>query len=122
MALKPRGYPWARVLIPFVWAIGFTLLALVTLPFSELGFLDKILHAGVTFGAVLLFAWGAGNKSNSTAFVVFLGVLILIYSFFIEIVQKYIPGRSLNIYDFLANFVGVILGVWVIHRGRVKNR
>jgi len=118
----PRRYPWVRVLLPFAWVIGFTLLALVSLPIGDLGPLDKVLHAGVTCGAVLLFAWGAGNKSRSVAFLIFLGGLILIYSYVIEFVQDFIPERSFNIYDFLANTIGIALGICILSRVRKEKR
>lgn len=96
-------------------------MALVSLPMADLGPLDKVLHAGVTCGAVLLFAWGRGNKPSSWGFLIFLGGLILVYSFIIEVIQGFIPGRSFNPYDFLANVVGIALGVWMVtKKGRGK--
>ena len=45
--------------------------------------------------------------------------LVFLYSLSIEVLQIYIPGRSFDVYDLLANTVGCIAGIgmfYVIYR------
>jgi len=43
-------------------------------------------------------------------FILTSGIVIFIYSILLEIIQVFLPYRTFNYYDILANFVGVALG------------
>jgi len=49
-------------------------------------------------------------KQGSINFVLLSGILIFLYSILLEAVQVFLPYRTFNYYDILANFVGVALG------------
>lgn len=40
--------------------------------------------------------------------------VLMIYSTLDEIHQLFIPGRAAEIWDWLANFIGIILGLWLV--------
>jgi VanZ family protein len=39
------------------------------------------------------------------------GVLLFLYSILLETIQVFLPYRTFNYYDILANFVGISLGI-----------
>jgi VanZ family protein len=80
--------------------------------------LDKILHF-VGFACVVLFAFGASkglifwHLMRAVAYVLIFGVVI-------EFVQYYIPYRTFNPLDILANVCGVLFGVLLATLFRAK--
>ena len=64
------------------------------------------LHVNAYFIALLLsyFAF----RKNGLRYLFFMGGMIFIYSVFLEIIQIFIPHRSFNVYDILANLSGVV--------------
>jgi VanZ family protein len=79
---------------------------------------DKLLHA-VVFGILGFFALGA-MKDTADRHPVFQPslavVLVIIYGVLDEYHQYFVPGRSPDIYDVMADAVGGILGVWLCYR------
>jgi len=117
--LRRKRFSALQALLPFAWVGIFTALALLPLPAIDLGPFDKILHVGVTFGAMVLFFYGSGKKS--IAFLAYLGIILLLYSFAIEVIQGYIPGRTFNPYDILANTTGIILAFFFLRKGVLRH-
>ena len=77
-----------------------------------------VLHcAGFFVGMVL--CWLAFDK-KSISFVLWAGLLILILSVILEGVQFYLPHRTFNVYDIVANGVGVsgFVVVWILFSRR----
>lgn len=76
---------------------------------SILGF-DKVEHIGIYCILMILVAYGLKGKSLP------MGSKALIFSLFIlsaaadEYHQTYIPGRSVSVYDLMANSIGITLG------------
>ena len=50
-------------------------------------------------------------KHGGFNFVLTLGIAILLYSILLEVIQVFLPYRTFNYYDILANFVGIGLGI-----------
>jgi len=50
-------------------------------------------------------------SKNSFSLVFTSGILIFLYSILLEVVQVFLPYRTFNYYDILANFIGIGLGI-----------
>ena len=78
--------------------------------------LDKILHV-LAFACVMVLAFGAGRELT-----VWYGMrsvmYVLIFGAGIECVQYYIPYRTFNPVDIMANLFGIVFGVllWIFGR------
>jgi VanZ family protein len=110
-----------RNIIPAIsWSVLVLFVSLIPgneIPEFEVGFLhiDKLAHAILFAG--LSFFWFFGLKKGGISKIVSLnteGVVsfsVFIYGFAIELIQHYfITDRHFDIYDVLANGVGVVLG------------
>jgi hypothetical protein len=79
---------------------------------------DKLLHA-VVFGILGFFALGA-MKTRGDGYRVFQPwlavVLVVVYGALDEFHQHFVPGRTPDIHDLMADAVGGMLGVWVSYR------
>ena len=79
---------------------------------------DKLFHA-VVFGILGFFALGA-MKTTADGHRVFQPwlavVLVIVYGVLDEFHQHFVPGRSSDIYDVMADAVGGMLGVWLSYR------
>lgn len=113
----------------FIWAIlVFTLSAVPGNSFPEIKSFwdwlgpDKIVH--FAFYSVLCFLLLRGfiryNKSKSLNYVVISLVSGIVFGLMIEVMQYYVfKGRDGNVYDFIANVIGCLLGVavfWAFNR------
>ena len=76
---------------------------------------DKIAHA-ILYGVMALFLnFGLGFKAKK-----FLGfdmqigaMIVLLFAGLEELSQYYFPSRTLDIYDFVADFIGVVLASFI---------
>jgi glycopeptide antibiotics resistance protein len=108
-----------------VWGISIVVVHLVasnnilaSVTVTRSGF---VLHcAGFFVGMVL--CWLAFDK-KSISFILWAGLVILISSVILEGVQFYLPHRTFNVYDIVANAVGIglFVFVYVVYAG-VKKR
>jgi VanZ family protein len=87
---------------------------------------DKLLHASV-FGILGFFTLGA-MKTTVDGYRVFqlwlAVVLVIVYGVLDEFHQHFVPGRSPDIYDVMADALGGMLGVWLSYRfikARLRN-
>jgi len=88
-------------------------------PESKLLSYDKLAHLGVFSLLSFLFMFGAkGNKyftkTKNSRWIKPL-IICVLYSACLELLQKFSPGRSIDIYDFFANVMGAIFGVIVFY-------
>lgn len=87
--------------------------------------LDYFLHLGAYFGlAVLYILWQFDILDNLKFSSIILHVfLLLIFSFSTEVIQLFLPYRSFNFEDFIANSMGVFAGVglFIIFRNSILN-
>lgn len=121
--------------IPFIiWMIVITVLAVI--PHADDGIMVSTnftvsgmeKHIAGYFVAVLLcyYAYGkkenkgqrtkrqrseVGNQRAEVVFIFLSGLFIFLYSVALEVAQFYLPYRTFNVYDIVANGVGVLLFV-----------
>lgn len=71
---------------------------------------DKIIHFSMFTG--FAFLWLFDSRENSVKFSILVLILSLTFAAMSEIIQHFfIPGRSGNYLDFLADFSGLIVGL-----------
>jgi VanZ family protein len=80
--------------------------------------MDKVVHAMV-FGILGFFVMGAmkAMESDKRVFQPWLAVVLVIaYGVLDEFHQHFVPGRTPDILDVMADTVGGMLGVWISYR------
>ena len=95
-----------------LWAAGVMILLLISLLPKELldvepPFSDKILH----FLAYLAVTLPGSLAASSVRRMLFVGFGMVLLGSFIEVLQNYVPGRSPELLDGLANLAGVVAGL-----------
>ncbi len=79
------------------------------------GIHDKILHFGAFFGLTVLlrtnFLSRTNLKENLLRKDIYTLTICLVYALFDEIHQMFIPGRSCDPYDLIADFAGTLMGL-----------
>ena len=83
-------------------------------PVGELG-LDKFAHISVYLLLAILVNQCIRSMSICTSKANLIYMLLLLSAGLDELHQVFIPGRSLSIYDFLANAVGLCIGYALLH-------
>jgi VanZ family protein len=89
--------------------------SLPPLPHWEIISFDTLVH-GVIF-AVLVFLMANAFKHSeqnsifSTYAIPIATALSMVYGSLIEVIQRYIPGRSFDYYDILSNTIGCMIGI-----------
>ncbi len=105
-----QGYRWARVAF---W-LGVVVITAASVTPGEtmprLDLWDKLLH-GLSYGAVAALG-GAGFGAIRARLLVGLGLVTL--GALLEVAQIYVPGRSGEFGDGVANAIGVVAGLVVI--------
>jgi VanZ family protein len=89
---------------------------------------DKVAHLieyGI-FSFLLFLAFYPSGKEFLKRNVFFLSVVVgIVYGFLDEIHQNFVPGRNCDIYDFLADCLGIIIiqvALWMYLRRRRKRK
>ena len=77
--------------------------------------LDALFHGGYYATITVFFLWLFKEKVSAVAF--FLGMIGL--SFFLEVVQAWLPGRSLSILDLMSNAIGIFLATLASYRFKI---
>ena len=104
-----------------IWAIAVAVLSVISYPGSkDLLMAVKLTSSGFVIHCVAYFvgmllcflAFDAKNIS----FVVWAGLMIFFFSMILEIAQFYLPCRTFNVYDVVANGVGILsfVFIWVL--------
>ena len=78
---------------------------------------DKLFHL-VAFGLLGFLAMGAiksGQKGYTVSQVWFVAALVALYGLLDETHQYFVPGRTTEVYDVIADAVGGLLGVWTMY-------
>ena len=86
---------------------------------------DKLFHM-IAFGVLGFFLMG-GMKTTSNGYrtrqVWLVVVLVVLYGLLDEFHQYFVPGRTMDIYDALADAAGALLGAWgMFYLARVLTR
>ena len=76
---------------------------------SSINFSDKLLHF-FCFLYLIIISWLSRIINNE----LWLYVIVLAYGILIEIIQIYIPYRSFEFLDIFADFLGVLVGNFLI--------
>jgi VanZ family protein len=82
--------------------------------------IDKLVHMGLF--AILFFTWRNAFKFQTKYYSLLLIIACIIFGFLVEIIQKYwIPARTFDMYDVLADSTGVVVG-WIVYEVYKKNK
>ena len=79
-------------------------------------FLDKVVHFILFFIQSILITntlYEYGDRNNRIILIASI-ILILLFGLIIEIQQIYLPYRTFEIMDLIANFLGVLFGSFVV--------
>lgn len=126
--LSENFYPgliWGIIILIFTGLPGYYIPETITvgkelITVNENGWLspDKIIHFIMFCGLSFLSLWGyranfcLNGKSYRIKAILFVSLLTIAYSGLTELLQKYIfTERYCNIFDFMENVVGCILGI-----------
>lgn len=105
-----------------IWAIALGFLMLLpsdSIPKSQLLTFDKINH--LIAYSLLSFLIALGYRLNSLARTKRKNVLgrslslSIMYGTILELLQHYVPGRALELYDLLANVAGCLFGILIFN-------
>ncbi len=88
---------------------------------------DKIIHALIYFFAFLLFYISLSHTRRDSFFhknaILFSVIFATIYALSDEFHQSFVPNRDADIFDFLADFAGVLAGfIFIIILDKIKFR
>jgi VanZ family protein len=89
-------------------------LSTVVVPSLGIDLEDKLIHMSVyfIFGWLLTRAFHFGKQEPISKKVIIISLLIgLFYGFSDELHQYFVPGRSSEFWDWLADSIGIILGI-----------
>ena len=111
MVKGPRFWKFAAA----AWALvifGLSSIPGAAFPASKLFSNDKLLHAGVyaVLGALCWMALPHRWSKKKSALVVIAGAMVTLYGFTDEFHQLFVPGRSSDLRDVLADCVGGFAG------------
>ncbi|MBR9999833.1 MAG: VanZ family protein [Cyclobacteriaceae bacterium] len=106
---------------------SFLMLLFMLVPFNDLKpvprfdfeLMDKMVHIFI-FGTHSFLMAGYLKKEQkitdlTTGFFPAIIILSFLYGFLIEILQYFIPERSFEIFDLIANFIGILLGTLIFY-------
>src|SRR6478752_3820210 len=76
---------------------------------------DKLVHCFIFFIQALLALRGAYIKEHLKNTRIYLSIFIIctLFGICIELVQHFVPGRSMSPADAIANTTGTLLGLWL---------
>ena len=104
-----------------------SLINLADTPVKELGMSDKMMHAGAYFGLGLLWMFfGLFTFKDEELFkrIIIISVISIAFGIFIEVLQDTLTSyRQLDLYDIVANSIGVILAgglVWILRKYLIR--
>jgi VanZ family protein len=87
---------------------------------TEIDF-DKFVHVCIFAG--LLFIWRSAFNLDAEYYTAYLFLAALLYGFLVEVIQlKWIPNRSFDLYDVIADSLGSFLGLFTWMRVYKKNK
>jgi VanZ family protein len=103
-----------KSLILAIWIAGITILSIIPyskneVPFYQLTKSGMVLHFAGYFVASALFYWVFRKDTLSS--ILFLFLSIFLFSVFLEIIQLYLPDRTFNPMDIVANGLGIFIFV-----------
>jgi VanZ family protein len=111
--LQVRKYP---KIASIIWALILGIVMLLPqdqFPDSQLLSYDKLAHIAVFAMLSFLISVACSHKGRgkTTKSTIRALTICLVYSSLLECCQHFVPGRTLDGYDFLANYTGGLVGV-----------
>ena len=110
-------YPYKYHIPWVVWALAIAVLMLLpseSFPESKLLSYDKLGHIGVflilTFMMTMSFSRQKHSERLKTKSIPLALTICIVYSSSLEFLQQIVPGRMTDLYDFIANTIGAIVG------------
>ncbi|RKZ33935.1 VanZ family protein [bacterium] len=89
----------------------------------EFPFFDKILHFIAFMILAFLLIRAIKENSSTNKYIFYTIIISALYGISLEVVQYYIPGRECNFWDWIADFVGTLVGIFIsIPRVRLHNK
>jgi VanZ family protein len=111
-----------------LWSITILILTLIpgdTLPDVPIFGIDKLVHFFIFGVLMIVSSYGIVRTSNTKGTLSKLLVITSLYSIsfgiMVEILQRFVPGRSFSIPDMVANSIGVGLG-YLIFKFMVRRK
>jgi len=128
MKFKAKTY----LILSVIWAIVVLILSTISgnsfkkLPNFNIPHLDKFVHFTMYFVLAFLIYWAIKLSVKKNSFtsspVVSTFVIVALYSGIMELLQGYVfTSRSMDIYDFMANCVGVVAGLLITYFFKRQN-
>lgn len=84
--------------------------------------IDKVVHLAeyAVFGIFLMLAFSGSRAVKVFRRASFRSLVIgALYGLSDEIHQYYVPGRICSVYDFTADVLGILLGIWLFNRLKI---
>jgi VanZ family protein len=111
-----------RITLAIAWAVVIAVLHAIPgsdfpeVSFSDLFQIDKLIHAIIFTIGFYLFAVAFAEQQKK-AFMRYLIVSFIAYGLLLEVLQGLVfVERSADIFDWLADTIGVFLGVWIFKK------
>jgi VanZ family protein len=111
-----------RITLAIAWAVVIAVLHAIPgsdfpeVSFSDLFQIDKLIHAIIFTIGFYLFAVAFAEQQKK-AFIRYLIVSFIAYGLLLEVLQGLVfVERSADILDWLADTIGVFLGVWIFKK------
>lgn len=102
----------ASACLALYWIAIFFATHLPSSSLPRLSYSDKVYHAGAFAGLSFLLAWAIPTREGKQLRQLMLaGAIALLYACTDELTQKFIPGRSCDIWDVAADAVGIAIGL-----------
>ena len=80
---------------------------------------DKWVHIGLFAGLALAWCWALGVARKKALYIVCF--VLAFYGIVVELVQHFfVPNRSYDIGDWIADLIGSVLGLWAWFRRYIK--
>lgn len=100
-----------------LWATIMMLMPSSGFPSIEIPNIDKLAHIGIYFLSFLLWVFSFFQGKSNVKYLVFSVItLLLFYGMVIEVVQgRWIPDRTFDLWDIVANLTGLIIGIVVFY-------
>lgn len=95
-----------RQIVVLLYAVCVACASLLPVNSGVVGQWDKLGHLGM-YGLFAVLGYWAVPRTRPF---LFLCLAIIGFSGLMEILQSFMPGRMMSVYDFIANTVGVVLG------------
>jgi len=106
-------FTWMPTLIWGTLILFFSVLPYSIMPALTISWFDKIVHFFEYFilGILVVRAYYRISDRISYRNLSFVLILGSGYGILIELIQRYIPGRSASLTDVVANFAGLLIGI-----------